>query len=196
MGNTAGSSYSNSVLLGFQAGFALENGGNNIFIGYMAGDAVTTGTGNIVIGHNQDTSAAAKNNELNIGGLLYGDLSAKTIGISTRIPQAALDIVSTGTAANVMAQIWRNNSGVIIGSMSATGVMTADMVFTVKTVATDTSTSRFHIPKLTTAVMSTLFPADAGDLYYNKDLNVLCVSTGTTQYAIAYATDTTKGCGL
>lgn len=196
VGNDGVSTYSNSTIIGYFAGTLLETGNNNIFIGYNAGNDVTTGGGNIVIGYNQDTSAATANNELNIGGLLYGDLSAKTIGISTRMPQAALDIVSTGTTANVMAQIWRNNSGVIIGSMSATGAMTADTVFAVKTVATDTSTSRFHIPKLSTAVMLTLSPADAGDLYYNKDRNVICVSTGTTQYAIAYATDTTKGCGL
>jgi len=57
--------------------------------------------------------------------VLYGNLSAKTIGISTRAPQAALDIVSTGTTHAEMAQIWRDGGGVIKGSMSATGVMQA-----------------------------------------------------------------------
>jgi hypothetical protein len=48
-----------------------------------------------------------------------------TVGIGTGTPQAVLDIVSTGTAANIYAQIWRNGSGVIVGSMSSTGYLTA-----------------------------------------------------------------------
>jgi len=120
-----GTSFSSSTLMGYQAGYALRTGSDNIFLGYKAGYTVTTGTGNIVIGYEKTTPAAGTNNHLNIGGILYGDLSAKTIGISTRAPQAALDVVSTGTAHTEMAQIWRKSDGVIVGSMSATGVMTA-----------------------------------------------------------------------
>jgi hypothetical protein len=112
--------------MGYQAGYSLRTlSADNIFIGFKAGYAVQTGTGNIVIGYNKDTSLPTANNELNIGGVLYGDLSAKTIGISTRIPSAALDVVSTGTADNQMAQIWRASDGVIRSSMSATGVLMA-----------------------------------------------------------------------
>ncbi|OIO04086.1 MAG: hypothetical protein AUJ51_02590, partial [Elusimicrobia bacterium CG1_02_56_21] len=122
----ASSSFSSSTLMGYQAGFSLVNGSaDNLFLGFQAGYAVTTGTGNIVIGYNKGTSAPAANNELNIGGVLYGDLSAKTIGISTRVPQAALDIVSTGTVQTQFAQIWRNSGGTIISSVSATGVAMA-----------------------------------------------------------------------
>lgn len=112
--------------MGYRAGYSLRNGSaDNIFLGFQAGYAVTTGTGNIVIGYQKDTSAPGANNELNIGGVLYGDLSAKTIGISTRNPQAALDVVSTGTAQTQFVQIWRAGGGVIKSSVSATGVMMA-----------------------------------------------------------------------
>jgi hypothetical protein len=129
LGNAAGSgtgSYSASVVIGYQAGFSLGNNANwHLLLGYQAGYSITTGTGNIVLGSNQDTSAATRNNELNIGGTLFGDLNTKTIGISTRAPQAALDVVSTGTATAQMAQIWRSSNGVVQASMSATGVMMA-----------------------------------------------------------------------
>ena len=69
----------------------------------VAGYAIATGTGNIVLGSNQDTSVNTVNNELNIGGTLFGDLKFRTIGISTRAPQAALDVVSTGALVTQMA---------------------------------------------------------------------------------------------
>ena len=124
----AGAGYNNTMgtgnsFLGTLAGYSNTTGGNNSFLGSQAGFSVTTGTGNIVIGYGKDTSAPGASNELNIGDVLYGNLSAKTIGISTRVPQAALDIVSTGTAANQYAQIWRNSAGTIVSSMTATGVL-------------------------------------------------------------------------
>ncbi|OGR68953.1 MAG: hypothetical protein A2081_02870, partial [Elusimicrobia bacterium GWC2_61_19] len=117
-------SYSSSTLVGYKAGFAVTTGSDNLLLGFQAGDSLTTGSRNIIIGYDEDAPAATTNNFLNLGGVLYGDLSGKTIGISTRVPQAALDIVSTGTAHTEMAQIWRKSDGVIVGSMSATGVMT------------------------------------------------------------------------
>lgn len=120
-------SFSSSTLMGFRAGYGLTTGSDNILFGWQAGYAVTSGTGNIVIGYSKDVSAPAASNELNIGGALYGKLDAKTIGVGRTAPniQAALDVVSTGTAADQMAQIWRNGSGTIVSSMSATGVMMA-----------------------------------------------------------------------
>jgi len=122
-GSGAVNSFSNSTIMGYQAGYGMTTGSYNIFLGWQAGYNVTTGTGNVIIGYDQRTSAPAASNQLNIGGVLYGDLSAKTIGISTRAPQAALDIVSTGTAANIYAQIWRDGSGTIVSSMTSAGVL-------------------------------------------------------------------------
>ena len=111
--------------MGYLAGFNLTSGSNNLLLGYEAGVDLTSGSGNIVIGYSQNASAPGAANELNIGGLLFGNLGSKTIGISTRTPQAALDIVSTGNTPNVMAQIWRDSGGNIISSVSATGTMKA-----------------------------------------------------------------------
>lgn len=47
------------------------------------------------------------------------------IGIGTTTPLAALNVVSTGSAANQLVQVWGNTTGAIVSSMSATGVMTA-----------------------------------------------------------------------
>jgi hypothetical protein len=114
---------SGNVAVGYSAGYLNASGSMNVFIGNTAGYFNTGGNSNIVIGAGQNTSAPAAGYELNIGGLLFGDLAGKTIGISTRAPQAALDVVSTGTAPNVYAQIWRNSNGVIVASMSSTGLL-------------------------------------------------------------------------
>ena len=56
--------------------------------------------------------------------VLYPRLTIRAdggVGISTGIPQASLDVLSTGT----IAQIWRNSSGMVVASMSATGVLSA-----------------------------------------------------------------------
>ncbi|MCX5792205.1 MAG: tail fiber domain-containing protein [Elusimicrobia bacterium] len=45
------------------------------------------------------------------------------VGISTGVPQAALDVVSSGTAANIYAQIWRDSMGVIVASMTSQGAL-------------------------------------------------------------------------
>jgi hypothetical protein len=78
--------------------------------------------------NHQDTTEIARFSAV---GASYVDVPKMVImangvvGISTATPQAALDIVSSATAVNVQAQIWRNGSGVIVGSMSSTGYLTA-----------------------------------------------------------------------
>ncbi len=74
--NTGG----DNVFVGQNAGYLLTSGGSNTVIGQLAGDAnITTGSGNILLGNNVDVSAAGVSDELNIGNLIYGDLSAKEI---------------------------------------------------------------------------------------------------------------------
>lgn len=48
------------------------------------------------------------------------------VGIGTITPAARLDVAARGAASDVYAQIWRDNAGVIVGSMSSTGVMKAN----------------------------------------------------------------------
>lgn len=110
-GNAAGygvltNSFSSSTIMGYQAGYGLTTGSDNILLGFRAGYGITTGTGNIVIGYAKDTSAPAASNELNIGGLIYGDLSAGKVGIGTAGPQSSLH-VSDGK----YAQFEDNNAG-------------------------------------------------------------------------------------
>ncbi|OGR65097.1 MAG: hypothetical protein A2X31_08050 [Elusimicrobia bacterium GWB2_63_22] len=124
-GSAASNSFSSSTIVGYRGGYNLTTGSDNTFLGWQSGYNVTTGNGNIIIGYGQNAQAAGANSSLNIGGVLFGDLAAGTIGISTGNPQAALDMVSTATDPNVYAQLWRNSAGVIVGSMSSTGNMTA-----------------------------------------------------------------------
>ena len=128
LGHEAGYSVesSSNTLMGYRSGYNLWTGGRNILLGYQAGYNLESGAGNIVIGYDRNASAENASNELNIGDVLFGKLDDRTIGISTRVPQAALDIVSTGTAANVYAQIWRNGSGVVVASMTSEGKLFAD----------------------------------------------------------------------
>ena len=85
-------------------------------------DNLSSGTNNYAVATAQ---AAGANNYA-----LYNSGGAKSyfageVGLGISAPSAKLDVVSTGTAVDVYAQIWRNGSGVIVGSMSATGVLEA-----------------------------------------------------------------------
>lgn len=82
--------------LGDQAGYNNTIGSYNSFLGYQAGYSVTTGTNNIVIGYNKSTSAPGANYELNIGGVIFGNLATGAIGIGTSFPATKLHI-SSGT---------------------------------------------------------------------------------------------------
>lgn len=115
-----------NTIIGSWAGWN-SSGDGNIFIGKNAGTDVryATSDNNIMIGNNARMSSYDASYKLNIGNLLYGDMAAYTIGIGTETALAALDVVSTGTASNQFAQIWRDKSGVVRSSMSATGIMMA-----------------------------------------------------------------------
>ena len=119
--NTTGTG---NIYLGGNSGLATNTGWNNIFIGEGAGNGNSNGSYNISAGYYTQLTYNSYN-KLNIGDFLYGDILDATIGIGNETPAAALDVVSTGTANNQFAQIWRDSSGVIKSSMSATGVMMA-----------------------------------------------------------------------
>lgn len=67
-----------NVVVGYSAGLALTAGDSNILIGYQAGDTLTTGGTNIIIGYDIDATAVDVDSELNIGDLVYGDLTSGT----------------------------------------------------------------------------------------------------------------------
>lgn len=113
---------SNNSFLGYQAGYNTNGGNNNIYIGYKAGYSNTSVSNSIILGHNLTSSGSSA---LNIGGVLYGNLISKTIGIGIGSQDAALDVISSATASNVYTQVWRDSSATIISSMSSIGVMMA-----------------------------------------------------------------------
>lgn len=88
----ANTSFSSSTIMGYQAGYALSTGSNNLLLGFRSGDGLTTGSGNIIIGYDQDAPTPATSNYLNIGGVIFGDLSTGKVGIGTTAPTAALEV--------------------------------------------------------------------------------------------------------
>lgn len=116
-------SFSSSTLAGYHAGYGLTTGNDNILIGFQAGDNLQTGSGNIIIGYDLDATAPTISNEIRIGNILYGNMTTGgvAIGAANTLPTAALDVKSTGTAANVNAQVWRDSNAVVVASMTATG---------------------------------------------------------------------------
>ncbi len=117
-----------NTFLGNSAGYNTSTGANNTFVGATAGNANVSGSGNVFLGSGagQNETGSDKlyiSNSQTAAPLIYGDFSAGRLGISTGVPSAALDVVPTG---GDYAQIWRNASGVVQASMSATGVIYAD----------------------------------------------------------------------
>jgi len=58
----------------------------------------------------------------------------------------------------------------------------------------DATTSRLHLPKLTSTEFQTLVPSDVGDLYYNTTKKIICVSTGTVNAGSFARMDGTSSC--
>ncbi|MBF0198203.1 MAG: tail fiber domain-containing protein [Planctomycetes bacterium] len=98
------SSHSNNTAYGYRAGYSITTGANNVFIGYQAGDNVTSGSHNIIIGNNCDALSATSDYYLNIGNLIYGNLSTPAIGINSANPTYTLevggDMLITGSLIN------------------------------------------------------------------------------------------------
>jgi len=85
----------NNTFFGSNAGALSDTGSDNTYLGYQAG-AFASGSGNIVIGSGQQTADGA-NYDLNIGGALFGDLSAGNIGIGSRTYLGAYKFSVDGT---------------------------------------------------------------------------------------------------
>ncbi|MBU4285021.1 hypothetical protein KKF60_00390 [Patescibacteria group bacterium] len=127
--NSTGYSSSNNSIFGYKSGFNVRTGSKNILVGYQAGDALTYGSNNIVIGYDIDTLSATADNYMNIGGLIFGDLStasAKYLGILDSSPAYTLSVDGTASVSDTMYVKDIYFSGV--ASVSSSGIRLDDGV--------------------------------------------------------------------
>ena len=81
---TAGKSFSNNTILGYQSGYNLTTGSNNVYLGYQAGYNETNGSGKLYIA-NSSTNPP----------LIYGDFSTALVGLGTITPSSTLQVSGT-----------------------------------------------------------------------------------------------------
>ncbi len=100
-----------NTMIGRRVGVVLSTGDNNTLIGRQAGLTLTTGSNNILIGSDIDASAVGVNNELNIGDLITGDLSALTTSLAgiLILPKANTNGIKVELAAPTFP--WRDIIG-------------------------------------------------------------------------------------
>ena len=79
--NSSGADGDRNVFIGRLAGRNIDNGDDNVFIGEQSANTFNTGSFNIILGSGADVSSATANNELNIGGTLFGNLANDQIGL-------------------------------------------------------------------------------------------------------------------
>jgi hypothetical protein len=68
------------------------------------------------------STAATMSGTVNRGFIVTGN---GLVGVANAAPQAALDLLATGSTPSDMAAVWRNSSGQVVSTISATGVVTA-----------------------------------------------------------------------
>jgi len=88
----------------------LTEGSRNTIIGNSTGATLTSGDDNILIGNGIDVPNAITSNHLNIGNLIYGDLSGRKVGVGVSDPLAHLHLGAGTTTVPIM----RLNSGVLL----------------------------------------------------------------------------------
>ena len=119
MGNNpaANGDMDDNIALGFRAGFNLsgaategDGANNNLMLGYQAGDLTTFGDNNVIIGYDVDASSATASQELNLGGILFGNLGddPATAGV-TEMPNIGIG-VSNAKAIDASALLELNST--------------------------------------------------------------------------------------
>lgn len=150
----------NNIAIGYQAGYYGQTGGdniyigyhaglggsaanhsNNIFIGYQAGDSVTTGSDNIIIGYDEDLPSATTSDHLNIGGVIFGDIStSKEIGINVSASFGATLDVDQDSSTGAKPVLRLNQADIDDSFINFSGTTAADGTRSISTDTTEDST--------------------------------------------------------
>lgn len=124
---------SSNTTVGYDSVRNLVDGSRNVAVGQDTGSTLTNGENNILIGAGTDVPTATTSNHLNIGKLIYGDLSTLRIGISVSAPLAKLHI---GAGTTTVAPIRINSSSGVLLTTPMNGCFEYDgtnLYFTVGT---------------------------------------------------------------
>lgn len=73
----------NNTAVGILAGTGITTGQHNTLIGAAAGGTITTGSTNIIIGRSLNPPSPTDSNHLNIGGVIFADLSSGGVRIGS-----------------------------------------------------------------------------------------------------------------
>lgn len=119
LGHYAGGNLASGTGGVFVGAFAGQNvtGANNICIGYYAGSDITSGYGNILIGRRVMPSSVTAANELNIGDVIYADLSTSKRRVGIRKQTQMAGYFNIGAGDGVAPQMVMDN-----GSLAETPV--------------------------------------------------------------------------
>ena len=101
-----------NVFIGHEAGLNVTGGARNTLIGSGAGDSITGGNDNILIGYDVDLPTVTTSNYMNIGSVIYGDLSSGNVGIGTEAPEVGFHVSYDGTGVPVLADKYGTASSV------------------------------------------------------------------------------------
>lgn len=111
-----------NTAVGYRALSALTTGNFNVAIGWAGLTAPLTGNDNILLGtvnHPADTVASGTSNQLNIGGLIYGNLASGGIGIGTSADPGA-GLIYTNSASFIL----RSKTTLSSGAAAQTATLT------------------------------------------------------------------------
>ena len=144
-----------TVLVGYRAGYGLTTSQRNILIGSQAGFGLTSGSTNIIIGYNVDAPSNTTNYWLNLGNIISGTMQttgtigfggsmtvAGNVGIGTTTPTVALQIsggliVSTTGQTTTPTLYVGTNGNVGIGTTSPAAAL--DAYYTVRASTTSST---------------------------------------------------------
>ena len=87
-----------NVALGSLALSTSTSGTNNVALGYSAGSSLTTGSYNILIGNNVQALTGSSDYTLNIGDMLYGNLTSRQLSVATSTQDAMMTLASVSSA--------------------------------------------------------------------------------------------------